>query len=110
DAFAGDLERVVAPPLDVPVALVIDARPIAVDPGVRKARPIGLEIAAFLGRRIAPEAARHARPGLADDELAHRTAHGPALLVEHIRGHSRAWADERARLDRRPSGAADDAP
>src|SRR6266852_4007223 len=110
DPFAGDLQRVVAAPLDVPVALVVDARPIAVHPGVWEARPVGLKVAAFLGRRIAPKAASHARPGLANDELAHRAAHGQPLLVDHISSHSRAWPDKGGRLYRGPRRAPDDAP
>src|SRR5207302_9919364 len=82
DPLPGDLERVVRAALDVPVARVVDACPVAMDPDVREPRPIRLQVAALFARaRIAPEAARHARPGLADDQLAHRAAHGPPLFV-----------------------------
>src|SRR5439155_17951439 len=109
DALARDLEGVVAASLDVPVTLVVDAGPIAVDPGVRQPRPVRLEVAALLGRRIAPETARHARPGLANDELAHGAAHRTAPVVHDVRVHPGARPAERAGLDRRPGGAADDA-
>src|SRR5205823_7922538 len=81
DALARDLEGVVAASLDVPVPLVVNAGPIAVDPGVRQPRPVRLEVAALLGGRIAPETACHARPGLANDELAHGAAHRTAPVV-----------------------------
>src|SRR5437879_13812839 len=61
DALARDLEGVVAAPFDVPVAFVVDARPVAVDPGVRQARLVGVEVAALLCRRIAPDTVPQAR-------------------------------------------------
>src|SRR4029077_2906360 len=109
DPLARDLQRVVAAALDVPVALIVDARPIAVDPYALEARPIRLEVAAILRLPISPEPARHARPGLANDELADRAAHRSTVLVDDVGVHARAWPDERARLDRRPRRASEDA-
>src|SRR5688572_19773946 len=108
DALAGYFQGVVAASLDVPVALVVDTCPIAVNPGVRESCPVRLEIAPVLGRLVAPEPAGHAGPGLTDDELADRAADRAALLVDDVGGHPRARTDERSRLDGRPRGAADD--
>ena len=44
DALAGDLQGVVAAAEDVPVAVLVALRPVAVDPDVRPARPVGIEI------------------------------------------------------------------
>src|SRR5881409_3695985 len=109
DAFARDLQRVVAAPLDVPVAVVIDARPVAVLPYATPATPIRREVATALVLRVLPEAARHPRPRLANDELAHGAAHRTAALVDDVGVHARHRSDERTRLDRRPGRAAHDA-
>src|SRR5258706_4244386 len=109
DALAGDLQRVVAASLDVPVALVVDPRPVAVLPDAGPATPVGREVAAIVAGAVLPEAACHPRPGPPDHELAHRAAHGPPVLVDDVGVHARHRSDERARLDRRPGGAADDA-
>src|ERR687887_531890 len=63
---AGDFDRVVGAALDEPEAVVVDQGPVAVDPDVGPARPVGLKIALA----ITPEAACHAGPGLANDQLA----------------------------------------
>src|SRR2546422_8390546 len=94
DTLAGDLQRVVAPPFDVPVALVVDARPVAMHPRVLEARPIRPEVAAVLRLPISPEPARHPRPWLANDKLADSTPHRSSVLVHDVRSHSRAWPDE----------------
>ena len=49
-----------------PVAVLVDRRPVAVDPDVRPSRPVGREVA--LG--VAPDPARHRRPGFGADQLA----------------------------------------
>ena len=51
-----------------------------------KARPVGLLVAL----RIAPEAARHADPRRAHDQLADLVAHRPPLLVDDVGGDARA--------------------
>src|SRR5438552_8535768 len=91
------------------MALVVNAGPIAVDPGVRQPRPVGLEVAPLFGRRIAPEPARHARPRLANDELTDGAAHRTTRVVHDVRVHPGAGTAKRARLDRCPGGATDDA-
>ena len=55
-----------------------------------QARPVGVEVAL----RVAPEAARHADPRLADDQLADFAAHGLAVLVHHVGGHAGQRAGE----------------
>src|SRR6266850_8576701 len=66
EPLARDLERVVRASLDEPEAVLVDVRPVAVDPHVRPARPVGFLVAL----RVLPEALRHARPRRRDDELA----------------------------------------
>src|SRR2546430_8128748 len=109
DSFARDLQRVVAAPLDIPVAVVVDARPVAVLPYATPATPIRREVATALVLRVLPEAARHPRPRLTNDELAHGAAHRTAALVDDVGVHARHRSDERTRLDRRPGRAAHDA-
>ena len=68
----GDVERVVGAAVQVPVAVLVDRRPVAVHPHAGKARPVRLEVALV----VAPDPARHARPRPAADELADlRPAH-----------------------------------
>src|SRR5882757_10910508 len=76
--LARDLERVVAAALDVTELIRVDPRPIAVHPHIGKATPVRGEI--LLG--IAPEAARHAGPRFANDELADRTTHRAATIID----------------------------
>ena len=66
EAFARHFDRVIRSTEDVPQAIVIDRGPIAMHPHVREAAPIGFDVP--IG--IAPEAARHADPRLADHQLA----------------------------------------
>ena len=61
EPLAGDLQRVVRAALDEPEAVVVDVRPVAVDPDVGPARPVRLLVAL----RVAPEPRGHARPRLA---------------------------------------------
>ena len=97
EALARDLQRVVGAALDVPEAVVVDVRPVAVHPHVGPARPVRLLVA--LG--VAPEALRHAGPGPRDDELAHLPAHRACRRRRSTRRPCRGRARERARLDRR---------
>ena len=104
DPLAGDLDRVVRAPEDVPEAVLVDRCPVAVHPDVREARPVRLQVA--LG--VVPEAARHADPRRADDQLADLIAHGPAL---HRRRHQRRCQAEGRRtrgLERRQDVAGDE--
>ncbi len=94
--LAGHLDRVVGAAEDVPHAVLVDGRPVAMDPHARPARPVGVEIAL----PVAPEAARHADPRGADDQLAHLPAHGLAVAVHHIGGHAGARRGEGGRLQR----------
>ena len=59
DALARDVQRVVGAPVQEPVAVLVDRRPVAVRPDTREAPPVRLEVAL----RVAPDAARHPRPG-----------------------------------------------
>src|SRR6185436_17829075 len=87
----------VAAATDVPVAVVVDDRPVAVDPGAGEAGPVRLDVAL----RGVPEAAGHARLRRSDHQLAHLAAKWPALGIRDIRGRPRARAVEGGRPDRR---------
>src|SRR4029453_8454821 len=100
-----DLERVVGAAGDEPEAVLIYIGPVAVDPDIRPARPVRLEVAVG----ILPEAGGHARPRLGDDQLAHLAADGTAVVAEHVGGHARRGAVEGARLDRGDGKRGDDA-
>src|SRR5512140_2194921 len=81
----------------------------AAHPDVRQAAPIGLQVPAVGALvRIAPEAARHPRPRLADHELADGATHRTPMLVHDVGIDARTRPDERPGLDRRPGRAADD--
>src|SRR3954454_7145321 len=98
DALAGDVHRVVAAPVQEPVAVLVDGRPVAVHPHVRDARPVRLD--ELVG--VAPEAARHPRERLAADELADLA--GPeqraAYVVDDVDRHPERRTADRTRLDR----------
>ncbi len=66
-------------------------------PHVGKARPVSF----LVPFRIAPETARHADPGLAQHQFAHRPAQGPALIIHDVRRHAGQRAGEGARFERR---------
>src|SRR5437773_2006652 len=97
-------ERVVGSTLDVPVAGVVDQRPVAVDPDAREARPVGLDVAI----RVTPEATRHARQRLADDELADDATDRHAVRADDVRGDADVRTTEGARPDGRQQVAGDD--
>ena len=71
----------VAADLAIEMGMPIDARPVAMHPGVLEAGPVRLEVPAVPRLPISPESARHARPGLANDELADRAAQ---LFQRHL--------------------------
>ena len=79
-----------------PLAVVGDAREVAVPPHVGPARPVRLEVALA----VVPQAAGHARPRLRAHELADRAAHRPAVVVEHVDRHAERGPAERARRER----------
>src|SRR6185312_2983381 len=97
--------RVVRTSQDVPEAVIVDPRPVAVHPDVRPARPVGAEVT----RVVAPEAARHADPGSANHQFADLAAHRLTGRIDHIGGHPRHRAGKGARLLRLDRDAADDA-
>src|SRR6266446_10890837 len=103
--LARHLERVVAAALDVPKAVAVYARPVAVHPDVRKPGPVRGQVLL----RVAPESARHPRPRLADDELAHRAAQRMAVRVRHVGCDPGDRTGKRRGFERRPRGAAEDA-
>src|SRR5439155_20178401 len=105
DALAADLQRVVRPSADVPVAVVVDDRPVAVDPDRGHPAPVRLDVAI----RVEPEATRHPRLGRPDDELADLAAERLAGRIDDVGGRPDAWAVERRWLDRGQEVAADDA-
>src|SRR6266480_6351408 len=106
DPFPPHLQRVVAAAVDVPESIIVDPRPVAVDPDVWEASPVRRQV--VLGG--VPEAARHAWPRLPHDELAHRAAHGTATLVDYIRRDAGHRAEEGRRLERCPGRAAEQSP
>ena len=103
--LARHLDGVVAPPKDVPQAVVVDGGEVAVHPRARDAVPVGVEVALT----VLPEAARHPDPRLADYQLAHRAAHRVAVGVHHVGIHAGHRAAEGAGLERRQEVAAHDA-
>src|SRR5262249_29068055 len=105
EALARHLDRVVRAAQDVPEAVAINRCPVAVDPDPGNAAPVGVLVACG----IAPEAARHAGPWLADHQLADLPAHRIALPVHHVLRNARDRTREGTGLDRRDSGTADDA-
>src|SRR6266853_4179657 len=105
EPLAGYLDRVVRSSQHVPEPVLrVDIRPIAVDPHIGKAIPVSLHIAIA----IAPEAASHARPRVADHELADLAPHRLALGVDHVRRDPRNWTGERAWPEVRDDVAAQD--
>src|SRR5436190_2086276 len=73
----------------------LDARPIAVHPDVGPTAPVGLKIAV----RVAPDAARHGRPGLRAHELADLAPWDRLPLGSpHVDGHPERRPAKGARL------------
>ena len=97
DPLSGDVQRVVGAAVEIPAAVLVDRRPVAVRPHVRPSRPVRVEVAL----RVAPHAAGHRRPGLAADELAHLTGRQVlAVRPRDVDGHPERRPAERARLER----------
>ena len=96
DALAGDVQRVVGAPVQVPVAVLVDRGPVAVRPHAGEAPPVRLEIALV----VAPEAARHPRPRPAADELADLAAQRVPLPIDDVHVQAERREAERDRLDR----------
>src|SRR6266566_2825987 len=103
DPFPRHLQRVVAAAVDVPESIIVDPRPVAVDPDGREASPVRRQV--VLGG--VPEAPRHTWPRLPDDELAHRAADRSAAFVTHVRSDAGHGARKGGRLERHPRRTAD---
>ena len=98
EPLAGDLDRVVAAAVEEPVAVVVDRGPVAVDPDVRPARPVGAQVARR-GRSRCPAsspARAWCRPARRP-----RLASGLPVGVEDVDGHPQRRPDQRAGLQRR---------
>src|SRR5438067_2407066 len=67
EALAGDAQRVVGASVEEPLAVLVDARPVAVDPYAGPPTPVRVEVAL----RVTPHTARHRGPRLFADELPH---------------------------------------
>src|SRR5207249_9558885 len=93
----------VAAAVDVPESIIVDPRPVAVDPDVGEESPVRRQV--VLGG--VPEAPRHARPRLLDDELAHRAVDRSAALVTHVRSDAGHGARKGGRLEGHPRRTAD---
>src|SRR5262249_60333492 len=74
----------------------VNRRPIAVNPDVRKSRPVGLQITLV----VFPETSRLSDPGFADDKLSDNAANRIAVLINHIGRDARTWRGKSARFDR----------
>ena len=72
EPLAGNLDRVVRAAEDVPQPVIVDGRPVAMDPDVFKTGPVGLKITLL----ILPEATSHANPGGPNHQLAHLVLSG----------------------------------
>src|SRR3712207_1911194 len=104
-ALACDLYRVIGAAQDVPEAVFVNARPVAMHPQAWYARPVRVEVA-LAGL---PEAARYAGPGVPDGKLAHRATHRLSIGVYHVGGHAGHGRAEGARLEGEEGVAAEDA-
>src|SRR5215207_7010948 len=93
-ALARDVHRVVAPSVEEPLAVLVDARPVAVAPDTVEPAPVRVQVA--FG--VAAEAPGHARPRLAAHELTDlaRVGHRP-IRSEHRDVHPEGRAASRVR-------------
>src|SRR5436190_5343302 len=64
-SFTGDFNGIVRTSHNVPQPIIIHRGPVAMDPDIGETGPVRLQVAV----RVAPKAACHANPGLADDQL-----------------------------------------
>ena len=106
DPLAGDLEGVVGAAVDVPEAVGVGRRPVAVDPETGHRPPVRVEVALVV--RLGPEAAGHPRPRGPDRQLADRAPDRPSGRVHDVGRHPDARPVERGRPDRPEERAADD--
>src|SRR5947208_1165282 len=74
------LDSVVGAPEDVPVAVLIDLRPIPVHPHAGDPREISVNVS--LG--IAPETPGHAGPWPSQGQLSHRPAHRLPRVIDDV--------------------------
>ena len=97
EALARDVHRVVAAPVEEPLPVLVDARPVAVAPHAGEPAPVGVQVA--FG--IAAEPAGHARPGRAAHELADLAGirHRP-VRAEHRDVHPERRAPQRTGFER----------
>src|SRR3981081_1153905 len=104
--LASDLDRLGGAPQDVPQAVLwIFVRPVAMHPHVLEPAPVRVEVALL----VTPETTRHARPWIAERELADLSTHRFALCVEYDGGDARHGARERTRAQACDHVAAEDA-
>ena len=107
EPLAGDLDRVVGAAEDVPEAVVVDRRPVAVHPHAGEARPVGLARSARGSRqkpRVMP--IHGARTTSSPTWL--RT--GLPCVVHHVGGDAGRRTGEGRRLERRQHVAGDTMP
>src|SRR5262249_7512319 len=95
-ALARDLQRVVAAAQNVPMAVGVNRRPIAVNPDVRKSRPVGLQITLV----VFPETSRLSDPGFAGYQLSGTAANRKAVPSNPPARDAGTWREKSARFDR----------
>ena len=87
DPLAGDLERVVGAAVEVPEAVAVEDRPVAVDPGARQAAPVRVEVAlAVAGVRPRSRGSCPATGARMTSSPTSSTT-DPAGLVDHVGRH-----------------------
>ena len=106
DALAGDLQGVVAAAEDVPVAVLVAHRPVAVGPDVLAARPVGFE---YRSRSLRNPRAMPIQGLRMTSSPTAPVGTGLAGLVDDIGVDSGTRRRERARLDRQQRIAHQDA-
>ena len=93
--------------MDVPHAVGVAARPVAVHPQAGERVPVALQVAVG----IVPEPARQADRRLAQHQFPHLAVrHGAALGIDDVDPHAEAGAGEGARLEGVERRAGEDAP
>src|SRR5437016_12226131 len=75
-------------------------------PNIRKARPVGLQIAL----RVTPKSTSHSNPRLPQHQLAHLASHRVALRVHNVGCHAGQWSGKRTWLERAQDIAHENAP
>ena len=83
--FPGDLDGVIGAAEDIPQAIIIDGRPIPVNPDIGKARPVSLEVAF----RVFPKTASHTDPWFPHDQFANLVPNRATLLIHNVGGNPR---------------------